>query len=207
MYQPKLKIATAAAAVPVTLTEAKAHLRVDYTTEDTLITTLIGVATEYAEKRLGRALISQTWDMYFDTWEDAFAYCGTGDRIIVPLPPLASVTHIKYYDTSNVQQTWSSANYDVDIIAEPGEIVLSAANTGTPGTYNRPNAVNIRFVAGYGAASTNIPETIRAAIKLLISHFYENREGLVVGQGIAAQIAIPKSIEDLFGNFAVSKTF
>lgn len=207
MYQ-RTKIATAAAAVPVTLTEAKAHLRVDFSTDDTLITTLINVATEYAEKRLGRALITQTWDMYFDDWDEALANDEDQDCIYIPFSPLQSITHIKYYDTDNVQQTFSSANYDVDIISEPGLVKLSATATiGWPSVYNRPNAIVVRFVAGYGAASTNVPETIRAAIKLLISHFYENREGVVTGQGIAAQIPIPKQIEDLFGNFSINHTF
>lgn len=203
---PKVKIATAATALPVTLTEAKAHLRVDFSTDDTLITTLIWVATEYAEKRLGRALTSQTWDLYFDSFEEALEEDEDYDSIYIPYPPLQSISYIKYYDTDNVLQTWSSANYDVDIISEPGEVVLTSS-ASVPGTYDRPNAVNIRFVAGYGSASTYVPETIRAAIKLLISHFYENREGIVTGQGIAAQIDIPKSIEHLFGMLSVNKTF
>ena len=97
MYQ-RTKIVTAAAAVPVTLTEAKAHLRVDYTTDDTLITTLINVATEYAEKRLGRALITQTWAAYFNDWDEAFANSPDNDAIHLPYAPLQSVTHIKYYN-------------------------------------------------------------------------------------------------------------
>jgi len=207
MYQ-RTKIATAAAATPVTLTEAKAHLRVDFSTDDTLITTLINVATEYAEKRLGRALISQTWDMYFNDWDEALANDCDGENIYIPFSPLASITHIKYYDTSNVQQTITSTEYDVDIISEPGLVKLSAAATsGWPALYNRPNAIVVRFVAGYGAASTNVPETIRAAIKLLISHFYENREGVVTGQGIPTQIPVPMHIVDVFASWSINHTF
>src|SRR3990167_9642771 len=144
MY-PKVKIATAAAAIPVTLTEAKAHLRIDNSTEDTLITTLINVATEYAEKRLSRSLISQTWDLYLDEFPSE-------NKIVIPFPPLQSITYIKYYDSNNIQQTWASSNYVLDTIKEPGEVVQSSAGSGYPGTYDRPNAVNIRFIAGYGAA-------------------------------------------------------
>ena len=199
MYQ-RTKIVTAAAAVPVTLTEAKAHLRVDYTTDDTLITTLINVATEYAEKRLGRALISQTWALYMDEFP-------AEDTIEIPFSPLQSITHIKYYDTSNVLQTWSSSNYDVDIISEPARVKQSSTGDGYPSTYDRPNAVIITFLTGYGTASTNVPETIRAAIKLLISHFYENREMVVTGQGIAADIKLPTAIESLFNQFSINRQF
>ena len=199
MY-PTVKIATAAADTPVTLTEAKAHLRYDLTTEDTLITTLIKVATEYAEKRLSRALITQTWDLYLEDFP-------AEDTIILPFPPLQTISHVKYYDKNNILQTWASSNYDVDSIREPGRIVQSATGAGYPNTYDRPNAVNIRFVVGYGAASTNVPETIRAGIKLLISHLFENREGITVGQGNASQIPIPKSIEDLFGQLSLREMF
>ena len=199
MY-PTVKIATAAADTPVTLTEAKAHLRYDLTTEDTLITTLIKVATEYAEKRLSRALITQTWDLYLEDFP-------AEDTIILPFPPLQTISHVKYYDKNNILQTWASSNYDVDSIREPGRIVQSATGAGYPNTYDRPNAVNIRFVAGYGAASTNVPETIRAGIKLLISHLFENREGITVGAALASQIPIPKSIEDLFGAMSLRQMF
>jgi len=199
MY-PTVKIATAAADTPVTLTEAKAHLRYDLTTEDTLITTLIKVATEYAEKRLSRALITQTWDLYLEDFP-------AEDTIILPFPPLQTISHVKYYDKNNILQTWASSNYDVDSIREPGRIVQSATGAGYPNTYDRPNAVNIRFVVGYGAASTNVPETIRAGIKLLISHLFENREGITVGAALASQIPIPKSIEDLFGAMSLRQMF
>ena len=199
MY-PKTKIATVAAATPVTLTEAKAHLRVDFTTEDTLITTLINMATEYAEKRLGRALITQTWDLYMDEFPAI-------DTIVIPFAPLQSISYIKYFDVNNAEQTWASSNYVLDTIKEPGCVVQSATGTGYPGTYNRPNAVNVRFISGYGSASTNVPETIRGAIKLLISNFYENREGVVVGQGISADIKLPTAIETLFLQFAINRTF
>ena len=207
MYQ-RTKIATAATVLPVTLVEAKAHLRVDFSTDDTLITTLIWVATEYTEKRLGRAITSQTWDMYFNDWDEALANDANYENIYIPFSPLQSITHIKYYDTNNVQQTITATEYDVDIISEPGLVALSATNTtGWPALYDRPNAIVIRFIAGYGAASTNVPETIRACIKLLVSHFYENREGVVTGQGIAAQIPIPKQIEDLFGMFSINHNY
>lgn len=206
MYQ-RTKIATPATAYPVTLTEAKAHLRVDYTTEDTLITTLILLATEYAEKRLGRALTTQTWDLYYEDFNEALENDDDADCIYIPFPPLQSITYIKYYDKDNVLQTLGASDYDVDIISEPGKVSLSATSSGFPGTYYRPNAVNIRFIAGYGAASTNVPETIRHAIKLLISHFYENREAITVGQGISGQINLPTAIESLFGMLTINIQF
>lgn len=191
----KTKLITAAAATPITLAEAKAHLRVDTTTEDTLITTLINAATEYAEKRLARALITQTWEQYLDEFPST-------DSFEIKFPPLQSITSIKYYDADNVLQTWDSTNYDVDIKAEPGTISLSNASTGYPSTFNKPNAVIIKYVAGYGDASTDVPELIRAGIKLLVSHFFENREG-VQTMGSVQDIKIPHVIETIFNHFTV----
>lgn len=191
----KTKIITPAAAYPVTLTEARAHLRIDDTAEDTLITTLITMATDYAELRMGRAIINQTWGQYLDEFPSE-------DYIEVKFPPLSSVTHVKYYDTSNVLQTLSSSDYEVDTISEPG-IIRLVPTASWPGTYDKLNAVIITFIAGYGAASTNVPELIRGAIKLLISHFFENREAINVGVAIVAEIPIPKAIDDIFNQFCV----
>jgi len=199
MY-PKVKIATAPADIPVTLVEAKAHLRVDSSLEDTLITTLINVATEYAEKRLSRSLINQTWDLYMDAFPSV-------NYINIPFPPLQTITFVKYYDSDNALQTWAASNYDVDTILEPGRIIQSATGDGYPGTYDRPNAVNVRFVAGYGADSTTVPETTRAAIKLLISHLFENREAVNIFSTEVAQIPLPASIESLFNQISVRQMF
>ena len=50
------KVITAVATEPVTSTEAKAHVRVIGTTDDTLIAALISSAREFAEHYTGRAL-------------------------------------------------------------------------------------------------------------------------------------------------------
>jgi len=191
----KTKLITAPAATAVTLTEAKAHLRVDFTTDDTLITTLINVATEWVEERLAKKLITQTWEYYLDEFpsEDSFK---------IPFPPLQSITSIKYYDEANALQTLPTSDYDVDTIAEPGCVIQSSAGTGWKTTYNRPNAVIVKFVAGFGSASTNVPELIRAAVKLMISHFYENREALQT-IGNVGQIPVPKAVEDLLNQTSV----
>jgi len=198
-YQRR-KIVTPAVATPVTLQEAKDHLRVDLTIDDTLITTIINIATEYAEKRLGRALITQTWDLYMDTFPNS-------ETIPIPLSPLISITSVKYQDANNVEQTWAASNYDVDIISEPARVQQSDGGDGYPDTFNIVNAVVIRFVAGYGTASTDVPETIRGGIKLLISWFYENREGVLVGAALAQQIPLPKSMEAIWNQETINRTF
>lgn len=194
------KLITAPADVPVTLTEARAHLRIDDTAEDTLITTLTKTATEYVENRLNRKLITQTWEAYLNTFPPA-------DAIVLPWAPLASITHLKYYDTNDTEQTYDSSNYYTDILAEPGRLVLKPTSSGWPSTYERPNAITVRYVCGYGSSSTYVPELIREAIKLLISHFFENREAVNVGQAIVADIPIPKAVDALLNQLSVRDQF
>ena len=160
------KITTAAAAQAVTTAEAKSHLRVDTSDDDTLIASLITAATTWCEDYENRAYITQTITANLDKFSN---------EIILPRPPLQSVTTIKYYDTAGDQQTLSSAVYSVDIIREPGRVTL-AYNQSWPSIRGIVNAIEIIYKAGYGNASTDVPERTRAAIKLLIGHLYENRE-------------------------------
>lgn len=173
-----LSLQTAPVNTPVTLAEAKAHLRVEHTDDDVLIGSLIGVLVAELDGRqsyLRRALITQTWD-YFLGW---FPTCA---RIVIPMPPLASVTYVKYFDTSNVEQTFSAGLYEVVTEGEQGYIALNYAQSW-PGTYEREKAVSIRFVAGYGANTTNIPENIRQAMLIRLGELYAGRgdEGGGVG--------------------------
>lgn len=178
----------APAVEPLTLEEAKIHLRVDDGAEDTLIESLIKAFRSSIDGKdgwLNRALITQTWDLHLDRFP-----ADSRTPIQIPLPPLQSVTHVKYYDADGILQTLSSANYFVDSVSEPARL-FPAYNLSWPTTRERPNAVNVRFVAGYGAAAGSIPEAIRQAGLLQIGHWYANRESVAVGVSVAE---MPQSV-------------
>ena len=150
-------------------------MRVDISTDDTLIDTYIEAARQLAEENTGRAFVERTLRLdlpCFDT------------EIILPKPPLISVSEVKYYDSANALQTLVAGNYDVDT---PGGRILIASTGTYPSTYRRPDAVQITFSAGYESTSSPkdyreaIPERIKAAIKLLVADMYENREASIVG--------------------------
>lgn len=84
------------------------------------------------------------------------------------------MTTVKYYDADKVEQTLSSARYTVDTTSEPARVVIDA--DGWPDTYDRANAVTVRFVCGYGATVDDIPASLRAAILLHIGDLFENRQ-------------------------------
>ena len=154
---------------PVSLADMKLHLKseTDETDDDTLISTLISAATTYCQEFQHRAFITQTRILYYDEFPLMFH---------VPYPPLISVTSIKYIDTSGDEQTLDSGQYRVDIGNEPGRIT-EAYNCTWPATRDVTNAVVLTYSAGYGVAA-DVPDTVKAAIKLLVAHWYEHREAV-----------------------------
>lgn len=168
---------------PVTLAEAKAHLRVTATDDDTLVDSLIATARQWVEDFTRRALITQTWDYTLD----AFA-----DEIEIPLPPLQSVNSVKYLDVDGVEQTLAATEYTVDTAATRG-LVRPAYGKSWPSVRDQANAVTIRFIAGYGTAAA-VPGTIKAAVLLMLGELYARRETAIVGAPIAT---VPVSAEYL----------
>jgi len=175
-----LTLFSAPAVEPVSTAEAKTHLRVTGSDSDTYIDTLIAAARRTVEHDSGRALITQTWDWTLDGFPDA-------DHFDVPFPPLQSVTSVTYTDTNGDSQTFSSGDYIVDTASEQGRIALEEGESW-PTTKPVIDVVTVRFIAGYGDASTDVPDHLLHAVKLLIAHWYENREILAVGT-IAPAIA------------------
>lgn len=161
----RLRLITAPSGEVVTSAEAKAHLRVDDVTDDTLIISLLTAARTNLDGRagiLGRALMTQTWELVLDAFPVG--------EVVIPMPPLQSVTSIKYQNSSNVETTLDPAAYIIDATSEPAVVYPV---TSWPSTYSTPNAVAIRFVAGYGAAAA-VPEPIKTAIKLKVQALFDN---------------------------------
>lgn len=183
-----LKLITAPATEPVTASEAKSHLRVDTTADDTLIGTLITAARQHVENHLRRALITQTWELVMDAFP-------AGDVIRLPRPPLVSVTSIKYTDVAGSESTFSSAAYVVDTDSTKGRVVLKSGESWPSDTLAAANGVRVRYVAGYGSAAA-VPNPIRQAILLLIGTLYENRESVLVAQGVTVA-QLPFGVEAL----------
>lgn len=165
-----LILKTAPTVEPITTAEAKTHMRITTSDDDTYVGTLIVAARRHVENITNRALINQTWNYYLP--------CFPYDKSFVELPigNLSSIVSIKYTNSNNVETVWSSAAYLVDTYSTPGMIV-PAYNQVWPTFVEKPvNAVNIEFVAGYGAAATAVPETIKQAVLLLVEHWYDMRE-------------------------------
>jgi uncharacterized phiE125 gp8 family phage protein len=125
--------------------------------------------------------------------------------MVLPKPPIASITSVTYVDTDGATQTWSSALYQTDLpsgpTAEPARI-LPAYNESYPSTRAQMNAVTVRFVAGYGVDGSYVPEDIKLGMHMLIGHWYEQREAVVVGVGIGV-LPVPINLDVLLGPYKV----
>jgi uncharacterized phiE125 gp8 family phage protein len=167
-------VSTAPTDEPLTLVEAKEHLRVDDAADDDLIANQRKAARVYVETVLGRQLMLATWNLYLDSFP-------SGDTpIYVPLPPLLSVVSITYVDTDGVSQTEASTVYTVDTDREPGRIYL-AYDQSWSDTRSQRKAVTVQFTAGYSSGNAAaqqlaVPQTIKAAILFVLADLYENRE-------------------------------
>lgn len=167
----KTTLVTAPTTTPISLTEAKAHLNVTISDDDTMIGVYMSAAISVCEQILQRKLITQTWKVYLDSWPA---------EIVLPFGDLQSVTHVKYTDEDGVQATFSPDYYTVDTVAVPGRIVLKPNETWPTDTLFNVNPIEIQFVTGYGDAATDVPDGIRSAALLMVSHFYENRESYLI---------------------------
>ena len=162
-----LKLITGPTTYPVTLAEAKAHLRVDSSAEDTLIQAMIASATELAEQIMGRSIMPQTWEITLDEFPEAFE---------ITRVPSASITSLKYYDEAGAQQTMLNTLYTLDTADDAGFAYVVPVYAGSwPSTRDQINAVALRYVAGYADAAS-VPESIKAWIKLMIGAMYESRQ-------------------------------
>ena len=163
----KYKLLTPATLYAVSLAEAKAHLRVDHTDDDTYITQLIKVATDAVEQYTGRQLLPATWAAYADSFEPVLRLRPS---------PVSGVTSLKYFNSANTEITLTdNTDYFVDLVSAPAEIVPVSS---WPATYARPNAVVVEFTAGYASADL-VPDAIKQAMLLLIYHYYDHREEVI----------------------------
>ncbi|MCP4354343.1 MAG: hypothetical protein GY793_01680 [Proteobacteria bacterium] len=179
---------------PITTAEAKAHLRVDFSDEDDYIDTLITSARKYCEQYTNRVFVTQTWRQN----ENSFS-----DRIQLKVNPVVSLTSFKYIDSDENQQTItdSTANFQKDFNSDVAAIYGGLTN-GYPSLGSSINPIEIITVCGYGAAS-DVPMDIKHAIKLMVSHLYENREMINVTQALAVQIEMPNVVKNLLTPYRI----
>lgn len=167
-----VSLVTDSAVEPLEVELLREHLRIVHGVEDVALDEIIGAARLYCEKIIGRQFVNASWKLTLDSFPAEF---------LLYKVPVSSVTHVKYYDVDNAQQTLvDGTDYETDTDSEPGRI-RALPTTSWPSTYDKYNAVEVQFVAGYGAAASDVPKDFRRAVYFLSGYWYENRQPYVTG--------------------------
>lgn len=149
-------------------------VRVTDNSEDQALTRLINDAAKRLEEETARLLINTTVTEYYDVWPWDYTSVWNSARC-----PVSSISSVKYYDTDDVQQTWGTANYDTDTTGEPARIMIAeAATLVSPNIDQRPNAVEIAYVVGYGTRAAELPDDAVLAIMQRVKWNYDCGRGL-----------------------------
>lgn len=163
-----LTVSTPAASLPISIEDAKLHLKQDDNDEDELIQQQIKAAVQWLQDYTARQLINATFAETFDVFSDC---------MVLERSPLSSVSSITYIDENGDQQTASSSLYTVDTAKEPGEVRL-AYDQSWPSTRAIQDAVTVNYISGYGSASSNVPEELRTILMHKVAALNEYRFGM-----------------------------
>ena len=170
----------------VSVDDCKLDLRIESTIDDALILSYINASSRLASEITGRKLISESIKFSIDT-----TYFN--DRIVLPFTPVSEITEIQYYDAAGVSQTMNISDFYLYNFDDKSELCLKEGLV-LPPVDDRRDAVNITFTTGYGANSSDIPDTIKKGIRMLVTHYYENRNNTILGMSVAD---IPFGVESL----------
>jgi len=186
IYPISIKRTIDSSSEPITLAEAKTHLRVDHSNDDSYITTLISVARQSIEISTGRALGAS------QTFVAGYQYLPYGyDRLVIPRPPLVSVTSFKFFDNNEDEQTVDSSKFEIDSSGNNCALISMNDDFGYPTlSIYKEARVLITFTAG----SDSIPKPLHQAMLLLISHYYDTREPVAYN---ANPLKVPRSVDFL----------
>lgn len=184
-----LVLTSGPAVEPVTVADAKAHLRIDASAEDVLLGSLLLTSRLHIEAALGLALINQTWMLVLDRWP--------GDGIVeIPIAPLQAITAVRVRDTAGTPSVVAPTSYLVDIASKPPRLVWNNAAPPVPGRF--ANGIEIDLSVGFGANAASVPAPLKHAILMLTAHWYEHRDPVEIGSATAR---IPDAVHDLIQPF------
>lgn len=167
---------------PVSLAEVKAHLRIDTSSEDLLLATLIATARQHIERALGMALISQSWSLFLDRWP------GLAQPLALPLTPVLQLNAVRFYGADGTISTRGPSEFQLDPGPPPRVARLSGGSA--PVALRTLAAIEIAFVAGFGALPSNVPQALRHGLLQLVAHLQTHR-------GLEPDDSLPPAIADL----------
>ena len=200
---------TPAAELAVTLSDVKNWLKVSVSDQDGLITSLIEGATASAEKWTKRDLINKTYKTFRDNFSDFPATYGNFAALVpqasrpsgmgkieLRRSRLQSVESVKYYTGGVLTLVPDTVYYSTEEI-DFSRILLIDGQTWPSDIDNRLQAVEIEFIAGYGADSDAIPSDLKTAIKMHVAQAYENRGDC------NSSLFLPKGAQGIYNQYRI----
>jgi uncharacterized phiE125 gp8 family phage protein len=163
----RLTLTTAPSATPVDLVEAKRQCRVEHDDDDIFIQSLIGAASRHIERIVGRAVMPQVWLLELAAWQDA---------VVLPVEPVRSVV-VTYTDTAGVEQTLDAATYSLSAWPSMATEWRFVSGALRPGLDDVDYPVRYTIAAGYANAGA-VEADLKAAIQMLVGHWYQHREAV-----------------------------
>ena len=191
-----ISVQTAPSVEPLSIADIKYQLRIEQDDNDNDITlfNLRKAARRWTENYLNRALITQTLDYYMQRFP-------SGDYYELPRPPIQSVTSLTYTDWNGDASTLTeNTDFVLDSDSEPGRIVLEYNKTWPTDTLHPKNPIVTLYVAGYGDAASNVPDDIRQAMLMMVTHWYIHRQPIRVG---AAPKYVDFTIESILSPYRI----
>ena len=172
---------------PLTLAETKAHLRVEGTSEDLLITALVRTVREHIERETGLALITRTFRLYLDTWPSSGV-------IQIVRGPVQAIDAVTVYDSAGAPVDVATSGFILDGAARPARLVLPRQ----PKPGRAINGIEIDFSAGFGATGADVPDGLKRAMLLHAALLYEYRGAVLPEEQPAA---VPAGYDRLIAPF------
>jgi uncharacterized phiE125 gp8 family phage protein len=178
---------------PLSLAEAKAHLRLETSADDALVASLMITSRLHIEAALGLALTAQDWTLVLDAWP------ATG-VVNIPMRPVTAVTAVRVRASDGTPSVVPTATYVFEGAGLPPRLVPASGALPNPG--RAAGGIEIDFTAGFGTTAGSVPEPIRQALKLLVAHWYEHRDPVEIGD---PAMAIPPAVSALLKPYAVPR--
>lgn len=179
---------------PVSIGEAKDHLRVDHSDEDAYISSLILTSRLHIEAALSLALIDQTWTWTFNAWPKR------SQNLTLPLRPVSSIVSVVTLASDGTPTVMSPSDYELDGHHVPPRLVRAGTQWPKPGKTHA--GIEVSFVAGFGSSSDDVPQPVRHALLLLVAHWYEHRDPIEIGSD---KTAVPESVSKLLLPYRVAR--
>ena len=182
-----IKIITPPTHEPITLLEAREHLRVEDLQENAVVHSAVKDAREFVEGEIRQFIMTQIVAVHLDCFVEGETRLG--------VTPIQSINKVEYIDAEGTWQTLDTSEYRPNPLTLGGSI---SPGTTWPTTQTTPNAIKVTVTAGYGDTPESVPNRLRRAVKLMTQHFFDVREAAAYGVAVNR---IPFSVDALLAHF------